>query len=143
MKLQTKNFNQLYIQQNDGYQRIVAICKSGTNNDDELYVAGKMPGFPLIDLLAEKEGLLVEKQLFTSAKDIKGMPTTCLFLKFNQLYFQVSFVGDDLEAGDKMASSFPQDNVGFMDETDYDLQDAGFIFQFWAFIGKADVKSFK
>lgn len=71
------------------------------------------------------------------------MSTTSLFLKFDQRYFQVSFVGDDLESGDKMASSFPQDNVGFMDETEYDLQKAGLTFQFWAFIGKADMKSFK
>ncbi|MEZ8733895.1 hypothetical protein [Vibrio sp. 10N.239.312.D08] len=142
MKFQTKNYNQLLIQQNEGYQRIVAICRSGTNDDDDLYVAGKMPGFPTIDLLAEKKGKLVAKRLLTSSEDIKDMPTTRLFLKFDRLYFQVSFVGDDLEAGDKMASSLPRDNVGFMDETDYDLQGAGLIFQFWAFRVDAIEKSF-
>lgn len=61
MKFQTKNFNQLYIQLNDVYRRIVAICKSGSNDDDELYVAGKMPGFPSIDLVVEKKGQLMAK----------------------------------------------------------------------------------
>ncbi len=145
MKLVTLNNNSLFVKSMGKLHKVVEILRNPSHEQSvemlhkkQLICVAGIPGLEGYELIADAYSGCTKTKL--DSNEIDGVPSTEMYIQaYNGDFYQIAFVSEDMEVGDKTCTDLPGDQVGLIDSTDYKLHKEGLELHFWAFIDKSKV----